>query len=1451
MQLLNAPWLRREGDGGAVPWQDVLDLGQVIKPNVPKMSAVEKQQYEQYCTSILTSADGDAVKKVREQGGFRAAFAKVLALDLKTMLLSAAKGSKLRSTSAKEKAARIAENKQVHYLATRLKQAKVELTKMEQYCSKLSSNLFTPCHLLEPPNANVTRIIEESNKSIGLTSSRMSSESYSQKQQERAAKQVVVSHHLQRLLVSRKKKIISVLEEAFAYCSSSKDFGARKRAIEAVLMEMKVTRTSQSTPMLALEVEEFYGSSLKASTILQYFNFFCKHGYFELDQRGHYYRTGLWDDQDIGIRSREWLLKTNNVTTSLFANFLQNDLYRDKKEMQRASEMYNLNNMSEERARFFLHRLGFTYGSGHAQKGYFTDTRTKRDVSEAQKIFLKGTLQEELRQPLFMYVPIGEIPAALLQAPLFDKRVVDTSKLWQNEGATFWHNGIEYFQLHVDRLPNVKTREAFGSRGGLYNNEFLKSLEDVCEQQDTFKQAIAEAAARCESDDEQEAQLATAIQPVCRISRARYNILRRLKWLFVPPNTALENACLSKCGHFATGEAWSALSLALPLNKQQCERFLATACTLIVAFLTGITTGANSIIEQIRDIKLPFSVELNALRDGNAAKNAFSSDEAVTALLKKAALSREHSRAGIEVAPCHTGQHKSGEKCKCQFPLLVQYHDESAYKQISYCSQEWSDGNGVRLKSKGTGGSVMVAGFAEEENPFPTISNEDRAKINELRASKGIVALFDNPLLRFFEFGEQREGYFTHIEVKAQMHDMLDVMAITNPNIQIQAMVDNSGTHNSKGLDGLNEVTMSLGYGGAQPPMHSTKLTIGCIGEREIEAKVKHPVSKEMIDYRLNEGDEQHLVFSADGDQLPPFYDLLCPKIDLLLPTVYTKSTFVARKRSYDEKACKYVKVSVQKPGATGPTALALEAENKKLKRDEKKKVKQQDPQKSVNVWKKEIATPSASKDVTELMEVQAADGGDGEEEEAGEEQGGGGEEEQEMVVEVELATGAPTPSSSTMKINKRKRSKRKGKGGKHAESDESEEEEGDEEEDDENETGEDGMQKLSSCELIRLAEHVLSELENEDDEENLVGEVFGEAVTNVENYSETILEPMDLGTVKKKLKGGDYGDNPSLFIHDVRLIFTNCMLFNGKGWYYNLAKSTLKCFDDACAGTLLLPSTKRNKSGGVRQRPSNRASPKSKEIKDRGGSGGRGKKKTMHAGGDEEEAQFQVVEIGYMNKPVGLLHALFRRGLYKVGMHKARKGKELDKYMEKNNGNKPDASMEADTVLGSCSDFKSEASIVFKVLRNAGDMANNTPVSCPEFSPLELDWGASKLTQKRHFPHSSTADFYNNIRLTFTPEYLPPKTTRAFFRKCRDYGRSYMELFNAGFNGRSLEGEQLRDAKLIEKFRGNVKSHRNMKDFEKGLLMSLVREAAVERGEASSGDKQGDEDDDEEELYA
>lgn len=53
-------------------------------------------------------------------------------------------------------------------------------------------------------------------------------------------------------------------------------------------------------------------------------------------------------------------------------------------------------------------------------------------------------------------------------------------------------------------------------------------------------------------------------------------------------------------------------------------------------------------------------------------------------------------------------------------------------------------------------------------------------------------------------------------------------------------------------------------------------------------------------------------------------------------------------------------------------------------------------------------------------------------------------------------------------------------------------------------------------------------------------------------DYPDVIKHPMDLGTVEKKLAGGEYG-SPTDFARDMRLIWKNCMTYNQDGSEYHL----------------------------------------------------------------------------------------------------------------------------------------------------------------------------------------------------------------------------------------------------------------------------------------------------------
>ena len=93
---------------------------------------------------------------------------------------------------------------------------------------------------------------------------------------------------------------------------------------------------------------------------------------------------------------------------------------------------------------------------------------------------------------------------------------------------------------------------------------------------------------------------------------------------------------------------------------------------------------------------------------------------------------------------------------------------------------------------------------------------------------------------------------------------------------------------------------------------------------------------------------------------------------------------------------------------------------------------------------------------------------------------------------------------------------------------------------------------RLSHGTLLRRAENAVDLLQKQDG-----GFFFAEPVTDdiVPGYSEAIDQPMDLSTVRAKLKSGDYGFGHAgdgddgaglaLFASDIRLIYLNALTFN------------------------------------------------------------------------------------------------------------------------------------------------------------------------------------------------------------------------------------------------------------------------------------------------------------------
>jgi hypothetical protein len=80
-----------------------------------------------------------------------------------------------------------------------------------------------------------------------------------------------------------------------------------------------------------------------------------------------------------------------------------------------------------------------------------------------------------------------------------------------------------------------------------------------------------------------------------------------------------------------------------------------------------------------------------------------------------------------------------------------------------------------------------------------------------------------------------------------------------------------------------------------------------------------------------------------------------------------------------------------------------------------------------------------------------------------------------------------------------------------------------------------------------------------------------------LDDYPAIVKTPMDLGTIKKGIEANTYSDVDDI-VNDIRLVWTNCMLYNRDGSeFYHLADTFAKCFEDAYGSLRKIENSKAN----------------------------------------------------------------------------------------------------------------------------------------------------------------------------------------------------------------------------------------------------------------------------------
>ena len=95
---------------------------------------------------------------------------------------------------------------------------------------------------------------------------------------------------------------------------------------------------------------------------------------------------------------------------------------------------------------------------------------------------------------------------------------------------------------------------------------------------------------------------------------------------------------------------------------------------------------------------------------------------------------------------------------------------------------------------------------------------------NKLYNSDSKKDITGDSLLRYFNTGVSKDGYWNSNYAKLQLEDAVDCLQSVYPDCDYMFLYDQSSGYTKLREDGLAISNMNLSYGGAVPDMHNTKI---------------------------------------------------------------------------------------------------------------------------------------------------------------------------------------------------------------------------------------------------------------------------------------------------------------------------------------------------------------------------------------------------------------------------------------------------------------------------------------------------------------------------------------------------------------------------------------------------------------------------------------------------
>ena len=163
-------------------------------------------------------------------------------------------------------------------------------------------------------------------------------------------------------------------------------------------------------------------------------------------------------------------------------------------------------------------------------------------------------------------------------------------------------------------------------------------------------------------------------------------------------------------------------------------------------------------------------------------------------------------------------------------PQLVFSQDEAIYRSSQLNESCWTVDGETTLRTKGLGVGIMASAMVSRAFALGMeIKEEDMLEINKLREGKhykDIVAanylkgtsakapLTSTPFVRYLNYGQGKEGYWTYNHMVIQIEDCTDCLKYLYPDFDYAFELDHSSGHNSERPNGLSTTAMNLGWGG-------------------------------------------------------------------------------------------------------------------------------------------------------------------------------------------------------------------------------------------------------------------------------------------------------------------------------------------------------------------------------------------------------------------------------------------------------------------------------------------------------------------------------------------------------------------------------------------------------------------------------------------------------------